>query len=209
MCRTFSLLACLACLPGFGAVAGNFRVPASLTVVLDIQNHHYSPNSLSTMKAETERILSGAGLKLDWRTKQDVPAHAEFSNVVVFTLTGSCSMEESPVLIDERGPLALTYTSNGDVLPFGEVRCDRVRASLRRSARLAAFPRWDSLLGVALGRVMAHELYHMLTEETHHTDEGVTRTSLRTDDLIGGRLNLDPAALSKITARLRNTKSAK
>jgi len=31
-----------------------------------------------------------------------------------------------PVYLDERGPMAFTHTSDGEVLPFSEVLCDRV-----------------------------------------------------------------------------------
>jgi hypothetical protein len=174
-----------------------------VTIVLDIKDRHYSASSLAAMETETQRIFSNTGMKLNWRIKSELPEHAEFDNVVVFTMTGFCNMNEPPELIDERGPLALTYTSDGEILPFGEVRCDRVRASLRRHARSAVLTRPECVFGIALGRVMAHELYHMLAEETRHTGDGVTRTSLRADDLIDGNLELDSAAVSRIGARMQ------
>jgi hypothetical protein len=192
---------CLACIPLFGANAKTSITP-SLTIVLDIRDQHYSTNSLAAMKVETQRILGNIGTSIDWRIKSELPDHAEFSNVVVFTMTGACSMDESPFLIDERGPLALTYVSDGAVLPFGEVRCDRVRASLQRRSPIVTPGRANAMFGVALGRVVAHELYHMLSEEKRHTDAGVSRMSLRADDLVKGSLNLDPVAVSRIGARL-------
>jgi hypothetical protein len=204
MYRTFPLL-CFACFSLLGASA-TMRPSDSLTVVLDIKDHHYSPRSLAAMESETQRIFDETGMKLDWRLKDQLAEHAEFTNVVVFTLTGSCRMNLTPLLIDERGPLALTYTSDGEVLPFGEVRCDRVKASLQRSPHPSNGQSWDALFGVALGRVMAHELYHMLSDERDHTQSGVTRASLRADELVSGTLHLGPSALSRIDSRLHSPK---
>ncbi len=201
MYRTFPLACCCLCFSLFGASA-TMRPSDSLTVVLDIKDHHYSPSSLAAMESETQRIFDDTGMKLDWRLKERLPEHAEFSNVVVFTMTGSCRMSMVPLLVDERGPLALTYTSDGEVLPFGEVRCDRIKASLQRSPHPGNGRSWDDLFGIALGRVMAHELYHMLSDERGHTESGVTRTSLRADELVSGTVRLDPSALSRIESRL-------
>ena len=47
----------------------------------------------------------------------------------------------------------------------------------------------------ALGRVLAHELYHMLTKTQHHAGEGVTRSALSPAALIAKRLTMIPAEL--------------
>ena len=183
-------------------VAGSLPL-VPVTVVLNMQNGDYSSKSLEAMQSEAQRILGKAGVRLDWRLKSNLQANAEFANVVVFSMTGKCAMDDVPQLIDERGPLALTYGSNGSVLSFGEVRCDRVKASVERSTEYPLIRRADSLLGIALGRVIAHEMYHMLSEEGAHTHDGVARASLRADDLIRGTINFDPAALARINSRLR------
>jgi hypothetical protein len=196
----------LACAPLLLGRSGDSSIP--LTVVLDIQNAGYSRASLSAMETEAQRIFKDTGMKLDWRLKSELGQYAEFSNVVVFTMTGSCNATSVPLMIDERGPLALTYTSNGEVLPFGEVRCDRVKVSLGRNPQ-QAYRYSNSALGVALGRVMAHELYHILSKEKTHTSDGVTQTSLRSDELICSGLKLDAAALNRINARLQSSNGTK
>src|SRR5665213_1476017 len=120
------LCLCFAC--GLPLRADTKPVAAGpLTVVVDLQNNRLSPESFEAMKAEAQQILNGAGMKLDWRLKQELTDHEQFGNVVVFTFKGTCSMDALPMFMDERGPLGLTYTSDGIVLPFGEVRCDRIR----------------------------------------------------------------------------------
>ncbi len=56
----------------------------------------------------------------------------QFSELVVFDMRGSCSMAARPTALEETGPLGMAYESNGHVLHFGEVRCDRVRRCLER-----------------------------------------------------------------------------
>ena len=201
MYRTFLLLCC-ACFSLLGATV-NANPPDSLTVVLDIKDSHYAADSLAAMERETQRIFDQTGMKFDWRLKNELPAHAQFVNVVVFTMTGACRMDMTPTLFDERGPLAFTYTSDGEVLPFGEVRCDRIKASLQRAPQVLPLPgrSWNATFGVALGRVMAHELYHMLSDQGEHTPDGVTSKSLTADQLIGGKLRLDALALKRIDSR--------
>lgn len=202
MYRTLPLL-CFACASLFGATA-NVAPRNPLTVVLDIKDSHYSADSLAAMKSETQRIFDKTGMTFDWRLKDELPPHAQFANVVVFTMVGTCRMDMTPVLFDERGPLAFTYSSDGEVLSFGEVQCDRIKASLQRSHEPALAVRHHSntAFGVALGRVVAHELYHMLSDEGVHTSDGVTSRSLTADQLVSGRLRLDALALRRIDSRL-------
>ena len=47
----------------------------------------------------------------------------------------------------------------------------------------------DELFGRALGRVVAHELYHMLTNTGKHGKSGIARDSLSAQQLIGETLD--------------------
>ncbi|HEX3992985.1 MAG TPA: hypothetical protein VHX39_17575, partial [Acetobacteraceae bacterium] len=83
-------------------------------------------------------------------------------------------------IYDELGPYARTWMADGDVLPFGEVDCARVVNSVRDAMSGGDLPNWaDQLLGRALGRVVAHELVHMLTRSVRHGRDGVTRHRCR------------------------------
>jgi hypothetical protein len=107
-------------------------------------------------------------------------------------------MEPVPYLYDERGPLAFTYSTDGAVLPFGEIECDRVRSSLRTAMWGGDYKRSDKLLGRALARVLAHELYHMLAKTHSHAGEGIAEKALSGAQLISERLQLNQAELNKM-----------
>ena len=87
-------------------------------------------------------------------------------------------------------PYASTRTANGEVQPFGDVDCDRVVNSVRSAMFGGDFAKADMLVGRALGRVVAHELVHMLTKSDVHGREGVQKPALSGKQLIAASLPL-------------------
>jgi hypothetical protein len=51
-----------------------------------------------------------------------------------------------------------------------------------------------------LARVLAHELYHILTQSENHADSGVAKAALSVADLTGSPFEFDGAALGLIQA---------
>jgi hypothetical protein len=120
--------------------------------------------------------------------------------MVVLKMSGECTMEAIPAVPDEMGlPLGMTYASDGEILPFGKVDCDRVRQSLQRV--LTGGRRDDVALGRALGRVVAHEMYHMLSHSKAHTASGITRKSLSPRDLAAEVSAISEAGSDAVRAR--------
>ncbi len=104
-------------------------------------------------------------------------------------------------LSDERGPLAMTHSVDGELLPFGEVECDRVRTALQRTVGRSNPEAHQVEYGVALARVMAHEIYHMLAKSAAHTREGVTKQALSSTELSRETLRLSPPAQTALQER--------
>ena len=178
-------------------IAGAGTHPASkLTVVMDFQGN-LSQRALSTMERETEGILKPAGLSLGWRLAADA-ARESFEDLVVVEFKGACQIEPVPYVYDELGPMAFTYSSDGNVQPFTQVWCAKVAASVRTAMGEEDFPKADVLFGRALGRVLAHELVHVLTGSEVHGREGVQRAALSGKDLISGSLVLSPTDLARL-----------
>jgi hypothetical protein len=80
--------------------------------------------------------------------------------------------------------------SDGVVLPFSEVVCDQVAASVRSAMFAGDYARSDQLLGRALGRVVAHELVHILSQSPAHSKSGVEMRALSGQQLIAPSLSL-------------------
>lgn len=161
-------------------------LPASaMTVVLDF-DQPYSPASLNAMKAELRTLLKPVGLSLDLQLKSDLKPHASYGDLMLFKMRGACTMEALPVgaVLDERGTLGATLSSDGELMPFGQVDCDRVRASIQRVLGQGDPQRHQLEYGFALSLVMAHEMYHIITRSAAHTTTGVTKQSLSARDLL-------------------------
>jgi hypothetical protein len=89
--------------------------------------------------------------------------------------------------------MAFTHTSDGEVLPFSEVLCDRVGVAAQSAMEGGEFSRRDELLGRALARVLAHEIYHIKGKCNEHGRSGVARKALSGRELIAATLDFAPA----------------
>jgi hypothetical protein len=169
---------------------------ADVTVVLDFDGP-YSGRAIEQMKRETQDIFKTTGLHLDFRPLSGADRQT-YQDLVVVRFKGKCVLDPVPMLYDERGPYAFTYDSNGDVLPFSEVDCNHVNASVQSAMDVTDHGRPDYLMGRALGRVLAHELVHILTKSATHSDDGVAQSALSGRDLIGPPLKLTPSDLQRL-----------
>ena len=202
--RTVLLFAFLAS-SSFSIVQGGEQsTPAAVTVLLDFEQTH-STAPLSAMRRELQKIMGAAGVSVDVQLKSETAEHEQFSRLVFFKMKGACTMNALPVgaLSDERGPLAMTYTSDGKLLPFGEVECDRVRESVERTLGRGDPEGQQLAYGTALARVMAHEIYHMIANSKGHTKDGATRESLSSRELILRQLPLGSKAEAQVRTGFR------
>ncbi len=184
--------------------------PPVITVLLNYEQP-YSHSSFEALQQQLGRVLKDVGLKLDLRDRKKAGPKEEFSEVFVFDMKGHCSMEPIPVgaLSDERGPLAMAYSADGAILPFGQVECDHVRRSIQRIIGDRNPRMYQSAFGSALGLVMAHEIYHMLARSAVHTNDGVTKHSLSAQELLDSRLSLPDAARLAMRQQLAMRTEAK
>lgn len=177
----------------------------SLTVLLDFQSAA-SLESVGELQREVQHLLKPSGLRLQLRLRSEVRDNDAFDDVVVVTFKGNCQFPSDPMLLDERGPgpLAFAHTAEGKIQPFSEVGCDSVRRIVESALWGDQRRNRDQLFGRALGRVVAHELVHMLTQTNTHAKTGLFKPSLSGTRLIAEHLELTPEDY----ARLRDSKPA-
>lgn len=187
----------LTCFSSATAVWGQ-AIP-NLTVLLSVEGKA-SPAALRELKAELQTIMKQTGRTLDIRLKEQAVSGETFEDVVLVRLKGNCHVERLAGLMDERGPLAWTHSADGVVLPFAEVSCDRM-------ARMVAGALWggerkqaDTFLGRALGRVLAHELYHILGKtHEHNADGSLAKEAITAKQLISDkRITFDARDLQRM-----------
>ena len=169
-----------------------------ITIVLDFEGPR-NEQSVQEMKREFAGIMKDAALTFQWKSRTEAE-HSGFPNLVVVRFKGTCVLRPIPYLYDERGPMAFTYSTEGEVQPFSEVECDQVTRVVRSAMAGGDFAHADVLMGRALGRVLAHEIVHILTKSGLHGRNGVTKTALSGRQLIAEELHLEPEDLGRIRA---------
>ncbi len=157
--------------------------------------------AVDAMKREVDAIMRPAGLRVDWRNVGENRGTEAFSGLVVVKFKGKCQVQpwrgesSEPELTNEKVVLGTSLVSGGQVLPFSEVECDQVRKTLAYEERSTEVDR-QCALGRAMGRVVAHELYHVLACTTKHAGNGLARATQTLRGMVNGKLtfNKDEAA---------------
>jgi hypothetical protein len=169
--------------------------PSPIAVFMDFKSEP-SIEAISQMQREISTIMQPSGLEFDWRMMQNRQAGESFRDLVVFTFKGHCQTQ-GPTYdelgpIAERQPLASTRISDGHILPFSDVECNTIRSYISAQMASAKPSERAGILGRALGRVVAHEMYHMLASTSAHAQDGVARSFHTRKDLTDPVFHFSP-----------------
>jgi hypothetical protein len=143
--------------------------------------------AMTSMQTEVSKIFDPARVSMAWR-QLDGHAGETDSELVVVRFRGACTADgwQSPAsgrATNGGYSLADSKTSNGQVLPFAEVDCSALRSYLGGDLRGGRFADPATALGKAMGRVLSHEIYHILTASTSHGHSGVARAEHSRNEL--------------------------
>ena len=169
----------------------------AITLVLQFEGKP-SAASVEVMKQEFDRIMQAAGLTFQYRLRSELDEGEAPAEIIYVKFRGECRMVSLPPLLDERGPFAITHSTEGQVLRFSEVACDRVRVSVRSAMHGDHFRQPEAMLGRALGRVLAHEVYHIIGGSAEHGKSGIAREGLSGAQLTSESLQLHPEDAQKL-----------
>ncbi len=184
--------------------------PSSLPVTVLLDFAEAQPSiSLANMQKEFNSVFADSPISVDVKLKSAVQSEPQLGELLVFKMKGRCISEALPVgaLSDERGALAMAYTTDGKILPFGEVECDKLRCSLERFYGKGQLAAHRAALDLAVAHVMAHEIYHMLASSAAHTKTGVTKQSLSARELVSSDLPLPAKANDALRRAIANISS--
>jgi hypothetical protein len=142
------------------------------------------------MRSELQRLLLPAGIDVVWKSLVDRKAGEHFDLVAVSSFEGSCSGRET-----ESAPIAAsladTSIADGHILPFFRIDCRRLIGMLGSKVEPA-------VLGRALARLAAHEIYHILAQTTEHQKSGVAKGVFSIQDLTATQFELDALSLARM-----------
>lgn len=144
---------------------------------------------VEVMKRAVEGLLKPAGIRLAWRSVSDNLGKEAFPQLAVLKFKGRCEgIAPGPGsdfgTLGEVDSLASTAVSGGHVLPYTQVECDQVRKALAYMPPGTGALERQTALGMALGRVVAHELYHILANTASHAGNGLAKASELLQDLV-------------------------
>jgi len=158
-------------------------------------------STLPYLRREADTLMQSAGYTLDWRNSTADRA-PDSPNVIVVQLAGDCSAPSSPSAastpVSSGRSLASATVQDGAVLPFARIDCSAVRGVLDQFAAREAPARRAYLYGRALGRLIAHEMYHILAQTRDHAASGIGKPCFTAADLLSERFEFEAVALERL-----------
>jgi hypothetical protein len=144
-----------------------------------------------SMESELRRIFAPVDAEFILHSPLDRALHQEFdTDLIVLRISGTCSVGPMPPIKPHRpSTLGRTFVTDGVILPFVELDCRQISGAIRE--RVLGLQREQRLrmLGIAMGRVLAHEIYHVLARTPEHSPSGIAAEALGPDQLTGRTLD--------------------
>jgi hypothetical protein len=168
--------------------------------------HGHDGNSdvaLDSLKTELTSLLNGATYKIQWGDPQKPMISG--GTLVVVELRGACLPSSPGANSFEKSSgssLASSQMVNERILPFISLDCRALNDLLGVPiAQLPAGQR-DLAYGRAMARLLAHELYHFLTQTTHHTKAGIAKATVSATELLSDHFDFDNEAFARLHSSL-------
>jgi len=178
-------------------------LPAAETLSVYVGHDARQPKApFDAMAREVESLTALLGLDVEWRRLERRDPKESSNRLIVLEFRGVCSSEPSTADVPSGASLASTLKVGESVLPFAWVECDKLRAMLKTALRDQPGARRDFLMGRAMGRLVAHELYHVLAQSREHAAGGIGKSCFHMRDLLSDDFQFDGAALAKVQHQL-------
>lgn len=166
--------------PGWSETRGATFAP----ITLYTQFEQAPPGGvLKALQDEVASIMAPIGIRFEWRDLGKTGGHEVSAELAVVTFKGRCDAAGLLTRSKFEGALGWTHVSDGQILPFTDVSCDRVREFVQTGLLAFRVEDREVKYGRALGRVLAHELYHIFANTLRH-GSGVAKESYSVQDLL-------------------------
>ena len=174
--------------------------PVNEITILTRSEYPLSMETRAALEMELRILLSPAAVFPVLRDMDLKTSSEQFRELVVVKISGRCTFDLKERRSAVQGPLAAAHSTDGYILPFIDVACERIRDVLQPALRGPHFDRLHSLFGRAMARVLAHELYHVLGRTKKHGDSALTAERMSAHQLLADRLHFEDEDLEKISA---------
>ena len=166
-------------LPAWSETRGATMDPIALYVKFQ---HDPTPAVTVALRQELSLIMGPIGLDFAWRDLALAGSDVS-TELAVVNFLGHCDTGGMNNRSRFEGALGWTHMSDGQLLPFTDVSCDRVREFTQTGLLGLRADERDAQYGRALARVLAHELYHIFANTTRH-GAGVAKECYSMADLM-------------------------
>jgi len=193
----------LTVLPLFGGEQDPETVP--FRVYIDFQHAPPAPIQ-NDILGEVDDIMGPLGWHLEWNNVRDALGLVAVKQAMV-RFKGACTTSDLTVYGGFAIALTLgrTYTSAANhIMPFADIFCDAIRAYIVPELLSREGGQRDGAFARAIARVVAHELYHIFGDTSHHGSKGLAKAILKPEELVANHLNFEQGEI----ARLRGQTSA-
>src|SRR5581483_6056076 len=90
------------------------------------------PVVVSALEDEVDTIMGQLGRHYEWRALKGNHGNEVSSELAVLTFKGRCDVELLQAKEVRPGALGWTHVSDGVILPFSDINCDRIREFVQK-----------------------------------------------------------------------------
>jgi hypothetical protein len=178
---------------------GTGGVFAPVTLYTDFQQG--IPQAVANaLRNEVDSAMLDTGLEFDWHELSDFRSERVSAAVVVAHFGGRCDVVGMVMKGNQPGSLGWTEISDGKILPFTHVDCERVRTFLQTTLLGFRTEERERAFGRALGRVLVHELFHVFWSTQKHGTGGVAKEKYAVSDLLAEHFQFNEKQMRSLTA---------
>ena len=163
-----------------------------------------SPVVTRWMQEESGLLMRSAGYQVRWLDPLERP-DASGTSLIVIELNGTCAPAERSGGAADVDRLAFTVVDDGKILPFVSVDCSALQKTIASDLGREPRARRDVLYGRAMGRLVAHEIYHIQSQTREHSRDGVAEAAVSSRELVAERFEFAPDALAKLQVPVSET----
>ena len=168
------------------------QAPVASPISLYTQFQQEPPQAVAdALHDELESIMGPIGIRFEWRALTPGRANEVSVELAVVTFKGRCDAANLLPNRTSPGALGWTHVSDGIILPFSDVDCDRIRIFVQRELLSVAPEDREDAFGRAVARVLAHELYHIFANTSKHGSCGVGKAAYTVQELLSDEFQFE------------------
>lgn len=154
------------------------------------------------LQDELDLIMSPVGLSFDWRSLAHVKEKEVSISLVVIHFKGNCDAVDLTVYPSYPFILGRAFRTDGRIIPFSDIYCNAIRASLASTMVSLSPENRDVVFGRAVGRVIAHELYHIYANTKRHGGRGLSEPRFSVRELMAVEFRFQKKDTERLRARV-------